>query len=561
MKFNFLDKKKLIILCSLLTLALVLGFSSLRWDLTADRRYTLHPGTIKTLKGIQNPIKIEVYLEGNFPAQFRQLRNETENILEEFHRINSKVDFVFIDPIAEKISQDTLMGMGMQPSMLPDMKDGKMSQIILFPYAAIKYKGYGSSVPLITQQVGIDARKQLDTSIENLEYNLISGLENITRENRKNIGFLVNQQEIGPQQFRSFIELALQKYNAGPILPQNGVEISLEDFPRLQKMDALVVAKPRKAFSEKEKIILDQYMMNGGKMLWMLDAVNAEMDSLYRTDKILAFPQDLNLTDFFFNYGLRLQPGLVKDLKKAAMLRLQTGEIAGNAQYENFPWPYFPMASGDGKHPITKNINPIRLEFPTSIEILPRPHLKQTILYQSSDRTKVKTVPNFISLNEITNIDSLNVMESPTRPKAFAVLVEGKFKSAYTFRSERSQVFDFLPQAKKEGKMILVSDGDIAKNQVIKGNPLPLGVDILTDQQYGNGQFISNALDYLLDDTGLMELRSRNLDFRPLDRQRLLVDRRYWQSFNLIFPILLSIGAGGLFWWIRKRRYSLSKKN
>lgn len=551
---NNKNKITLIIIAALL----IIGMSGLvykRFDLTAEKRYTLSDSTIKVLENVKKPMTIEVYLEGDFPASFKQLSNETKFMLDEFRKINPKIDYRFRDPIAEKIPQDTLKGMGMQPSILPDMKDGKISEIVMFPYAAIKYNGYGTSVPLIVQQSGIDAATQLSKSIENLEYNFASTIKGMTEETAKNIGFLVNQQELSPDEFRGFLDLAMENYNVGPIIPENKTELSLADVPKLKQMDALVIAKPRKAFTDNEKVILDQYIMNGGKTLWMLDAVNAEMDTLFQAKKIMAYPIDLNLTDFMFNYGLRINPALTKDMKKSALVRIVSGEVAGNPQYSSFLWPYFPLGIAENKNPITKNINPVKFEFPTSIDTLGRKNIKTRVLFESSERTTSKTVPNYVALSEIVRADSIGEMERPAPPKIFAVALEGKFTSAYATRSEKNSYPGFRAQS-PENKMLVIADGDIARNQIWKGQPLPLGEDLLTKEHYGNAQFLRNALDYLLDDSNIMELRDRTIEVRLLDRQRIDQEKSDWQWFNLLLPlgILGALGAG--FYLLRKKMFS-----
>ena len=320
-------------------------------------------------------------------------------------------------------------------------------------------------------------------------------------------------------------------------------------------MDALVIAKPRKAFTNNEKVILDQYIMNGGKTLWMLDAVNAEMDTLFQAKKIMAYPLDLNLTDFMFNYGLRINPALTKDMKKSALIRIVSGEVAGNPQYSSFLWPYFPLGISESTHPITKNINPVKFEFPTSIDTLGRKNIKTRVLFESSERTITKTVPNYVALSEIVRADSIGEMERPTPPKIFAVALEGKFTSAYSTRSEKNGYPNFKSQS-PDNKMLVIADGDIARNQIWKGKPLPLGEDLLTKEHYGNAQFLRNALDYLLDDSNLMELRNRSIEIRLLDRERVEEERSKWQWINLLLPlgILGILGAG--FYFIRKKRFS-----
>lgn len=551
-----MNKKKIIYLFLALILILgVFGVFKFRWDLTQEKRYTLSDATVKVLESVKHPMQIDVYLDGDFPANFKQLQNETQFLLEEFQKVNPKIDFKFIDPIKTKMSQDTLQAMGMQPSILPDMKDGKISQIVMFPFATVKYNSYGSTIPLIVSQNGLDASDQLNKSIENLEYNFVSSIKQMTEERKKNVGFLVNQQELDPEHFQGFLQMVLENYNAGPIIPENKTELSLADVPKLKNMDALVIAKPRKAFTEKEKVILDQYIMNGGKTLWLINAVNAEMDSLYQSKKIMAYPMDLNMTDFFFNYGVRINPALVKDLKKSALIRIVSGEVAGNPQYSSFMWPYFPLGIADNNNPITKNINPVKFEFPTSIDTLSRKNIKTNVLFESSDKTLLKSVPNYVSLAEIIKADSLSENEHLTTPKIFAVSLEGKFTSAYATRIEKNSYPNFKSQS-TDNKMIVVADGDVARNQVWKGKALPLGEDILTKQTYGNAQFLQNSLDYLLDDSNLMALRNRNIEARLLDRERINDEKTKWQWLNLLLPLGILAIFGTFFLWFRKRKFS-----
>ena len=550
-----MNKKNLIY--SILALVLLLGtfgIFSMRFDLTQEKRYTLSDSTIKVLESVEKPMNFDVYLDGDFPASFRQLQNETKFILEEFRKVNPKIDFKFIDPIKTKMSKDSLAAMGILPSILPDMKEGKISEIVMFPYASIKYGAQGTSIPLIVNLSRIDASEQLSKSIENLEYNFVSNIKRITADRKKNIGILINRDELRPDEFRGFMEMALENYNAGPIIPKNQTELTYEDVPQLHNMDALVIAKPRKAFTENEKVILDQYIMNGGKTLWMIDAVNAEMDSLFQAKKIMAYPMETNLTDFFFNYGIRLNAGLIKDMKKSALIRIVSGEVAGNPQYSSFLWPYFPLGIAENKNPITKNINPVKFEFPSSIDTLGRKNIKTKVLFESSERTTTKQVPDYVALAEIVQADSINSSSKPTEPKIFAVSLEGKFNSAYATRSERKIYPNFKAES-PENKMIIIADGDVGRNQIYKGNPLPLGEDLLTKQSYGNEQFLRNALDFLLDDSNLMELRNRNIEARLLDRQRIDEEKTDWQWINLLLPLAIIGVLGGFFYWWRKRKF------
>lgn len=544
-----------ILLFVILPLAVILAISGIRLDLTKEKRYTLSESTIKVLESVKKPIYIEVYLEGDFPADFKQLQGETKFMLENFRKVNPNIDFKFINPLKPLIPKDTLASRGIYPSVLDDKKSGKTSQIEIYPYAFIKNGRNKVTVPLILEQNYTDNAELINKSVENLEYNLISKLKIATNESFKKVGVLVNQDELSPGEFQGFINLALENYDAGPIIPKNQKELSLADVPLLKQMSALVIAKPRKAFTDQEKVILDQYIMNGGKTLWMIDAVNAEMDTLMRSEKLMPFPVDLNLTDFFFNYGLRINPALVKDVKKFAQLKFVAGEVAGNAQYSTQPWPYFPLGIAENDNPITKNINPVKFEFPTSIDTLGgRKNIKTTVLFESSERTSLKQVPNYVSLEEINSVDSLGQMEKPSTPKIFAVALQGKFTSAYASRIERKGYPNFKASS-PENKMIVIADGDIARNKVVKGKPLPLGMDVLTQERFGNEQFLKNALDYLLDDSNLIELRNRNIEERLLDRYLINEERNYWQWFNLLLPLVIIGILGGLFFWLRKKKF------
>lgn len=544
-----------ILLFVLLPLVIILAVSGIRLDLTKEKRYTLSDSTIKVLESVKKPIMIDVYLEGDFPADFKQLQSETKFMLENFRKVNSNIDFKFIDPIKTKIPKDTLLSHGIYPSVLDDRKSGKTSQIEIYPYALIKNGKIKVTVPLVVEQNYTDNAELLNKSIENLEYNFISKLKMATSEHFKKVGVLVNQDELSPGEFQGFMNLALENYDAGPIIPKNQKELSLADVPLLKQMSALVIAKPRKAFTDEEKVILDQYIMNGGKTLWMIDAVNAEMDTLMRSEKLMPYPVDLNLTDFFFNYGLRINPALVKDVKKFAKLKFVAGEVAGNAQYSTQPWPYFPLGIAENENPVTKNINPVKFEFPTSIDTLGgRKNIKTDVLFESSERTSLKQVPNYVSLEEINSVDSLGQQEKPSTPKIFAVALQGKFTSAYASRIERKS-FPGFKASSPDNKIIVIADGDIARNKVVNGKPLPLGMDVLTQERFGNEQFLKNALDYLLDDSNLMELRNRNIEERLLDRYLINEERNYWQWFNLLLPLVIIGILGGLFFWMRKRKF------
>ncbi len=553
----FIKKNIGLLICFLLGLFLASGIVYDRLDLTSDKRYTLTDTTREILKKVNESMEIDVYLDGDFPADFKQLQSETLSLLDEIKRLNSNITYKLVDPVKEKISRDTLEAMGMQPSALRVEKDGVSTQIILFPYATIKYKGYGHTVPLVVEQAGISSDEQMTKSIESLEYGFMNAIDKLSSEHMKSVGILVTQKELNKLEMYSFANRIIQNYNFGPIFPKDSQSLKIQDLSVMKRFDVIVIAKPRKTFTEEEKMTIDQYIMNGGKTLWAIDQVNAEMDTLLKSNKILAYPYDLNLTDMLFSYGVRINPAVLKDLQNPAYINLQVGAVQGNAQNARVPWVYFPLGLSLNNHSITKNINPVRFEFPSPIDTLNTLGVKKTILYQTSPYTDVQGIPAYISLEEakISNKDSINLGAYNKGPKIMAVLLEGKFFSAYADRIESSTVKGFVKQSKPT-KMIVISDGDVARNQVVKGQPLPLGLDYSTGITYGNEEFLMNALDYLMDDSGLMSLRNRTVQMRLLDKQTLVMERSYWQWFNLLLPIgfIGLVGAGFIFW--RKKKFS-----
>ena len=546
----------------LLLLLCVLGVFYQRFDLTADKRYTLTDTAEKILEKVNEPMQVDVYLDGDFPADFRQLQSETISLLDEMRRLNSNISYRLVNPVKEKISEDTLQAMGILPSSLQVEKDGISTQIKIYPYATVRYGKYGMTVPLIIEQAGISSDEQMTKSIESLEYSFINIIDKITRTQLKSVGILVNQKELNRLEMYSFANRILRNYNFGPIFPKDSQSLKMQDLSTLRRFDAIVIAKPRKAFTDEEKMVIDQYIMHGGKTLWAISAVNAEMDTLLKSSKILAYPYDLNLTDLLFAYGVRINPGLIKDIQRPAPLNLQVGSVQGNAQNARVPWVYFPLGfpTEDKPNSITKNINPIRFEFPSPIDTLETDGVKKTILYQSSPFTDVQGTPSYLSLEEAkyADKDSLNMKAYSKGAKIMAVLLEGKFTSAYDGRIESSGIQGFVKQS-PPNKMIVVSDGNVARNDIIQGQPVPLGLDYSTQITYGNEEFLMNAIDYLMDDSGLMSLRNRTVQLRMLDKQSIVMDKSYWQWLNLLTPLVFIwfIGAGLVFW--RKKKFEAKK--
>ncbi|NKQ39804.1 MAG: gliding motility-associated ABC transporter substrate-binding protein GldG, partial [Methanosarcinales archaeon] len=319
----------------------------------------------------------------------------------------------------------------------------------------------------------------------------------------------------------------------------------------LSKYDLSIIAKPSKPFTEQEKLALDQYIINGGKTLWLIDNVHAEMDSLMINGKSLALNRDLNLTDLLFNYGVRINYDVTKDLYSST-IRLASGNTGNQTQYQDFPWLYFPLIISNNNNPITTNLDPILLKFPSTMDTLNN-GISKTILLQSSPFAKVIGTPTNISLNEIAiqpNKDEFNNSNS-----IFGVLLEGNFNSAYAKRIKPFELNNFK-QIGKANKMVVISDGDIIANETFKGEPIPLNKDKWTGQPYGNINFLLNTVHYLLDDSGVLKLRTKNLQIQFLDKEKAFQERSFWQVFNIILPLAILGVFGFIFNYLRKKKYS-----
>lgn len=519
-----------------------------RFDLTHDRRYTLSDETKRLINEIEKPLSIKVYLQGSFPAEFKRLQLETNQLLKEFNEMNELIQFRFVDPLS---SSRELVKKGLQPSRLTVQEDGKVSEEVIFPWAVITYGQNEENVPLLVSAVAPSQEQQLQNSIENLEYEFANAIHKISREKSKTIAVLKGNGQPDDVYLYSFLKKLGEYYKLGEFTMDSVSENPLKTLEQLAAYDLSIIVKPSKRFEENEKLVLDQYIAQGGKTLWLLDNVYAEMDSLMASGTSLAFNRDLNLTDMLFSYGVRINYNVTKDLYSSS-IRLAAGNTGNQVQYQNFPWLYFPLVFPDNSNSITKNLDPILLKFPSSIDTLNN-GIKKTLLLQSSPLSKVIGTPTNISLNEVAiPVDKETFKDAQTN---FAVLLEGSFTSAYANR-----VLPFkLENYKSKGvpnEMIIVSDGDIAVNEVLRNEPLPLNQDKWTSQNFGNEDFLLNSTHYLLDDSGLLKLRAKSLQIQFLDKEKAFSERNYWQLLNIALPLSVLFLFGFLFNWNRKRKYS-----
>ncbi|MDB4496335.1 gliding motility-associated ABC transporter substrate-binding protein GldG [Flavobacteriaceae bacterium] len=519
-----------------------------RIDLTKDNRYTIAKVTEGLINKIDKQLLIKVYLEGDFPSEFKRLQIETRQFLEELSAKNSQIKIQFIRPDNQR---EKLINVGMIPSQLTVKENGKLSNAIIFPWAEILYKNKTSKVSLLPNGTSQSQEDQLEKAIENLEFSFSNAFYKLQKEKEKKIAILSGNGELSDIQLYSFLSEVKKKYRLAKFTLDSVTTNPKKTLLDLQQFDLAIIAKPTQAFTENEKLVLDQYIINGGKTLWMIENVQADTDSLYTNGSMLAYPRDLNLTDFFFAYGLRVNATLLQDLY-AAKIPLATGNLGNKPQFQNLSWFYHPLVLGNPNHAISKNILPVRLRFANQIDTLQN-NLKKTPLLMSSMLTKKVGTPAIIELNSIAKEPKEE--EYSTGFQITGLLTEGVFNSMYTNRVKPFNIDNFRKKS-LYNKMVVISDGDIGRNQLQKGKPFDLARDKWTDEQFGNKEFLLNAVDYLLDDNGLIELRNKNIQINLLDKKRAYQEKTYWQFINITLPLLILITFGFIFHYLRKRKYS-----
>ena len=519
-----------------------------RIDLTSDKRYTLASVTKEVINKIDKQLLIKVYLEGDFPSEFKRLQIETRQFLEELSANNSLIKIQFIRPDNQR---EKLIKAGMIPSQLTVKEDGILSNAIIFPWAEISYKNKTSKVSLLTNGTSQSQEDQLEKAIESLEFSFSNAIYKLQEEKEKKIAVITGNGELSDIQLYSFLSEVTKKHRLAKFTldsVKTNPEKSLID---LQQFDLAIIAKPTQPFTENEKLVLDQYIINGGKTLWMIENVQADTDSLYNNGSMLAYPRDLNLTDFFFSYGLRVNATLLQDLY-AAKIPLATGNIGDKPQFQNLNWFYHPLVSGNPNHAISKNIAPVRLRFANQIDTLQN-SLKKTPLLVSSMLTKKVGTPAIVELKSIAKEPKEEEYSSGFQ--ITGLLTEGLFNSMYTDRVKPFSIVNFRKKS-LYNKMVVISDGDIGRNQLQKGKPFDLAKDKWTGEQFGNKEFLLNAIDYLLDDNGLIELRNKNIQINLLDKKKAYQEKTYWQFVNIILPLMVLLTFGLVFQYLRKRKYS-----
>nr|WP_321452330.1 gliding motility-associated ABC transporter substrate-binding protein GldG [uncultured Carboxylicivirga sp.] len=560
MKFNIKALSHIVIvIVGLIIINLLASQWFFRIDLTSEKRHTLTSTTVNLIEDLPSAVSVKVYLSGDLNVGFQKLSRATREMLEEFQSVGgSNIDFRFMDPNegnaeAKKALLKQLEEYGFEPQpVFENAEDGRQIQSYVFPYALVNYEDRIVGVNLLENLPGHGGAENLNISIESLEYKLTDAIRRLSSKEKPKVAFLEGHGELDELDVIEATDALSHYYQVDRGRLGTDVHV-LDDYK------AIIIAKPSKKFSEKDKFILDQYLMNGGRLLYLIDAVNITLDSLRKEPQTLGLYNDINLDDQLFKYGVRVNPVLVEDIQAGRIL--MNARPNGQPQLVPVPWLYSPLLTPASNHPITRNINLVRGDFTCTIDTVGTDlNLKRTVLLQTSRYTKLSGTPVFVSMaavNQQPVQTEFNKSHMPT-----AIIQEGVFPSVFQNRQVPRELNYPSSQVKNASiptRMMVIGDGDIIRNEVRfkESNPriMQLGFDEGSQQIYGNKDFIVNAVNYLCDEDGWMELRGRHLTLRLLDRAKLSQGTAMWKWMNVGLPVLLVILGSLSFIIIRKRRF------
>lgn len=557
---------------SVLLILFIGSFTRLRADLTSEKRYTLTPATRQLVDSLDDVVFVKVYLHGDLPADLQMLSGSLRDLLDEMRLRNpDMLQYEFNDPSASLDEQSRnkayqqLQEAGLQYTSIRTRGKGSQSEVIVWPGAILSYKGKTLPVQLLKSHLRATDAEQVNSSINNLEYEMASAIRQITASSRARVAFIEGHGELDRPSVRDLFEALSEQYDVGRVTIDGKLD-ALSDRPegvtyRINNYEAVIVAKPQTAFTEKDRFILDQFVMNGGKVLWAVDAMDPQLDSLRINQFSIATPLDLELDNLLFAYGVRINKDLVVD-KQCAPIPIYTRPYGEQPKLELRPFPFEPLVASNSNHPIVANIDPVHLKMASSIDTIQLDSAQGTILLTTSRYTRVLRNPVRISLAVVDLDLGLEQNNTPYRP--VAVLTQGKFRSAFAGRLAMPdsvlQEVGFREWSRPTAQVV-VSDGDALANAVSKDKSVyyPLGYDRNAGAKiFGNREFFINAMNYLLDDKSLISIRSRSISLRQLDPHRVEAERGQIQAANVVLPIVIGLLGGALFYLLRKRRYARS---
>ena len=539
----------------------IASFAYLRFDLTSEKRFTLDKNTKETLSNLDDIVHVTVYLDGDLPLGFRHMRRELKELLDEFEVYGQRLfQFEFINPTASanKTEREALLrslnDKGLEPTNVQerDTKGGS-SQRVIFPGAIISCKGKETVVNLLKNNPGHSGEENINTSIQGFEYALLSAILKVQTDSLPKLAFVHGHGQLDDFETGDIAQELVEQFEVHRV--KLGGEVG-----GLDPYAVVIMAGPTERVPERDKLVLDQYIMGGGKVLWFVDGVTVSIDSLSTGANTLAFPNDHNLEDILFRYGVRINPNLIQDMQ-CAVVPVNVSLPGQDSRFAPAPWVYYPLLNSPGSHPVTRNLNPIATKFISPIDTVGMNHeVNKQFLLRTSPYVRTVNVPAFINLAQIEQSPLEGEFTQSNIP--VAVLLEGMFPSVFTNRPLASynngNPFRFREKSVPT-RMIIVSDADVIRNEVRRRGDgayiIPLGFDRYTNQTYGNKDLIVNMVNYLNDDSGLMNLKSREFKLRLLDKNKVLEHRTKWQVLNLLIPSLTLMVFVGIWLLIRRKRY------
>ncbi len=533
-------KNPLIALLSTLTIMFLCRLFLFQIDFTQDKRYSLSKNTIDQIKKIKYPLRIDVFLSGDLPSKYLNFRNELDFILDRIKLYNNKIIINYVNPIEyEKTNDivDEMIQFGLPPEIIIDNKNGNRSESLIFPWAIINYGKKSERISLFKKQLGDNEKEKIIRSLEGLEHKILDGIYKVILEKKKNVAVLTSHKTTENIKIADLLQSLKPYYNLGSFDLKNEDVTPEKSLENLKRFQLLIVSNPKDSFSEKEKYILDQFSLQGGKLLWMVNGIKMNRDSLFnRYGKAYVLSKELNLDDYFFNLGLRIQKTVLKDLYCAPIV-LASGQ-ENNTQYIPYPWVYYPLSEPE-KTIIGKNIGPVLLQFASPVDTL-KNDLTKTLILKSSYFTKTSSAPTIIELDEATK--KIKPSKFSNETKALGFIVRGKQKSLFKNRVKPFSLESNINSGSIE--MILFSDGNIAENQIDKGSPLSLGYDKWTNNYYANSNLIINSVHYLADNNELLAKRDKIWKLNLLDKVKMHESSFFWKWFMLIFPLFIGLLSG-----------------
>ncbi|WP_420399363.1 gliding motility-associated ABC transporter substrate-binding protein GldG [Flagellimonas sp.] len=537
-------------------LNLIGSFLYARFDLTEDKRFTLSEPAIAVAQKFDSPVVVDVLLDGNIPPEFSKLKVETIQLLESYTSKNENIQFNLVDPLEnETNTQQTisdLQRIGLEPARVTVEENGKVSQELVFPWAIVNYQNQTVKVPLLKNKLGSTMEDRVNNSVQQLEYAFADAFTKLSISEKKRVAVIKGNGELDDLHIADYLTTIRDYYNIGAITLDSVAANPQSVLDQLKGFDLALIAKPTEAFTDEEKYVLDQFVVNGGKSIWLMDQVAMELDSIFAGGgNAIALPRELNLKDFFFKFGVRINPVLVNDMYFTQIV-LASGD-GNDSQYNPVPWYYNPMVFSQNNHPINTNIEAVRYQFANAMEVLENDY-NHTVLLRSSPLSKTEGTPKPIGLDILNQPPNRESYTDGNQP--LAVLVEGDFVSMFKNRVKPVELENTLEEG-SSNKMIVISDGDVIKNQLRNGVPLELGYDKWTNSSYGNKEFLVNCINFLLDDTGLINIRNRRVSIPLLDVEKIAEQKSKWQVINIAIPVLLTLVFGILFGLYRKRKFAV----